>query len=183
MYKFVAFLRGINVSGQKKIVMQDLRDLMQTAGFKNVTSYIQSGNLVMSTDLQEKKNILKSRIEQAITAAYGFAVPCLILFPDELDTIIRDNPFVKNESTDTTRLYVTLLADTPDPEKVTAIDPGTYLPDEFNVCGNLIYLHVKNGYGKSKLTNNFFESKLKVKATSRNWKTMLTLSKMCRESI
>ena len=76
---------------------------------------------------------------------------------------------------DLSRLHVTMLAEVPDPDKVIKIEKDPFLPDEFWVSGKEVYLFCPNGYGRTKLTNTFFETRLKTNATTRNWKTIQTL--------
>ena len=92
--------------------------------------------------------------------------------------IRNENPFIKTEAIDETKLHVTFLTQVPEKSNVDKIDVGKYAPDEFFVDGKVIYLICPGGYGNTKLTNNFFESKLKMTATTRNWNTVNKLVEM-----
>lgn len=87
-------------------------------------------------------------------------------------SIIKSNPFLNRKNIDITKLHVTLLADEPAQANIDKLKDMHYEPDEFILCEREIYLYCPNGYGITKLNNNFFENKLKVTATTRNWKTM-----------
>lgn len=171
MKTYISLLRGINVSGHKKIVMADLKKLYETLDFKNVTTYIQSGNVIFES--ATNKN-LEQRIEKAISDTFTFEVPVIITTAAELKKIIENNPFIHEKNIDTEKLHVTFLAKEPKIGTITA----HYEPDSFTIIGKAIYLYCPNGYGRTKLTNTFFEKKLDTQATTRNWKTVLKLSSM-----
>jgi len=168
MTTYISMLRGINVSGQKKIKMEELKELYISLGFKNIQTYIQSGNVIfVSSDKIVSKLI--NKIERKIKKSFGFEVLVLIRTKNDLKKLIDNNPFAKK---DNSKLLVTLLSDTP---LLSPIDEITKIKDdseEFLISGKEIYLFCPNGYGKSKLSNNFFERKLKLSATTRNWKTV-----------
>jgi uncharacterized protein (DUF1697 family) len=172
MPTFISILRGINVSGQKKILMADLKVLYEKLGFKNVQTYIQSGNVVF--DYVEVKNLrtMAEMIEHSIEKKYNFQVPVLVKNPDDLRSTIKNNPFTKEVGTDPSRVAVTFLESQPSAENLLKLEGVDYPPDRFIIDGLNIYIHCPESYGNSKLSNNFFESKLKIKATSRNWKTI-----------
>lgn len=179
MSTFVAILRGINVSGQKKIRMADLKVLFESLGFENVQTYIQSGNIVFNTAVKKTKKEIANNIEAAINNQYGFHVPTLILTEEELTRAVKKNPFINQEGIDLAKLHLTFLDSAPVLANLQKLEGIDFSPDEFIIDGLNIYVHCPNGYGRTKLSNNFFESKLKVTATTRNWKTVNTLLAMC----
>jgi uncharacterized protein (DUF1697 family) len=91
--------------------------------------------------------------------------------------VLGGNPFVKGKK-DPTKLHVTFLAENPARAKVSKLDPERAEPDEFRVVGRQVYLHCPNGYGRSKLTNAYFEKQLGVPATTRNWRTVTKLGEL-----
>ena len=99
-----------------------------------------------------------------------FDVPTLVLTSDYIENVLENNPWKKE--TDTAKLYFTFLVEEPIQENIVKIKKEKYLPDEFSINKKVIYVNVPNGYGRTKLNNNFFENKLKVQATTRNWKTL-----------
>jgi uncharacterized protein (DUF1697 family) len=177
MATYIAILRGINVSGQKKVNMYELKDLFSALNFKNVKTYIQSGNVVFNADTTGLSQI-SAHIEQKIVEKYGFAVPVLIKTYPEMISIIHHNPFLNEPDIDTTKLHVTFLYDEPLPSNVDKTNGFHYEPDRFIISGREVYVFCLKGYGRTKLHNNFFESKLKVAATTRNWQTVNELTKM-----
>ena len=174
MDKRIAILRGINVGGNRKILMSDLKDLFLTLGFTNVETYIQSGNIVFNSPNGLADVEIESKIEQAIFNKYGFDVPTVVRSVNQLEQAIAKNPFYKEEN-DIEQLHLTFLKEKPAEAKLKGIAEFNYEPDDFFIDDMHIYIFCNGKYHQSKLTNNFFESKLKVSATTRNWKTVLKL--------
>jgi uncharacterized protein (DUF1697 family) len=174
MRNYVALLRGINVSGQKKIKMTDLKNLMEIVGFVNVDTYIQSGNIIFDYESNRTESVAKI-IEKSINTKYGFDVPAIILTPADLKNVLKNNPWTNDTTKDPNRTYVTFLAETPLEENLSKILNLDYSPEEYIIDGKIIYFFSPAGYGRAKMNNNFFEKKLKVIATTRNWKTVVKL--------
>lgn len=178
MKTYVAILRGINVSGRNLIKMTELKKMFEDLHFENVKTYIQSGNVAFSTKPENDK-ALQERIHNAIQKTFSFDVPVIVLDEMELTRIQQHNPFLKNRSEDVLKLHVTFLGEEPEKVLVDKLkETGQFLPDEWSVEGKAIYLFCPTGYGNTKLNNNFFEKKLKVTATTRNWKTVNELVRM-----
>ena len=174
MEKYIAILRGINVSGQKKIKMDDLRSLMKNIKLKNVQTYIQSGNLIFEYSKVIDFELAK-KIGEKIYQNYGFQVPVITRTLSEWKDVFDNNPFLKDRDEDISTLHVTFLADKPKDEYLDNINMFNSPPDEFIISRKEIYLYCPNGYGRTKLSNTFFENKLKVIATTRNFKTVSKL--------
>lgn len=173
MKKFIALLRGINVSGQKLIKMSELKTLFEKTGFQNVETYIQSGNVIFSTK-ETSTEKLSVKISSAIKKQFGFDVQVIVVTPEEIEDAVKKNPFIKKKK-DTDKLYTIFLSSIPTKANVEKLDKANFLPEEFKIEGKRIYLFVPNGYGKAKLNNNLFENKLKVFGTARNFKTLNAL--------
>lgn len=177
MITYVSLLRGINVSGQKVVTMADLKAVFQRVGFENVKTYIQSGNVIFETDKTAHTELVKV-IESAIFLQYNFDVPAQVLSVLELKKIYARNPFIQKGVEDLKKLHVTFLDKEPDAEMIQEIEPDEKSEDEYHIEGKVVYLHCPNGYGKSKLSNNYFESIFNCKATTRNWKSVKKLIEM-----
>ncbi len=174
---YISILRGINVSGQKLIKMDALRQMYKDIGFQSVQSYIQSGNVIFQSK-DTPNSELEKTISSKISDVFGFDVPVLVLCLEEMKTIAANNPFVNVRHEDINFLYVTFLADVPNQSLIDKIRNEVKTDDEFEAIGKAIYLFCPTGYGRTKLNNNVFESKLKTRATTRNWKTVLELVRM-----
>lgn len=162
------------------IKMATLLELFNALKFKNAKTYIQSGNVVFR-DKGSDITALQKKIEKKIKETFGFDVPVLILAADILPAILKNNPFMKKKDADISRMYLTFFTGEVDQKGLDKLAEGNYGTDEFILKGNVIYLHLPNNYGNTKLNNNFFESKLKIVATTRNWKTMNELLKIAGE--
>lgn len=178
MQTFISILRGINVSGQKKILMADLKSLYENLKFRDVNIYIQSGNVSFKTNEKLSDIQLAEKIERAIYKKYNFQVPVIIRNDEELKKIISSNPFLKEKNIEEKKLHVTFLSNTPAKMNVESIKDIDFSPDKFIIKGKEIYLHIPESYGETKLSNNFFEKKLKITATTRNWNTVNKLLEM-----
>lgn len=178
MTTYISILRGINVSGHKKILMADLKALYEQLRFKNIQTYIQSGNVVFDYTGDKSKLAIAEMIEHSIDKKYKFQVPVIVKQVDDLISTIKNNPFTEEVGADPSRVMVTFLENLPAPENLIKLEGVDYPPDRFIIDGLNIYIHCPESYGNSKLSNNFFESKLKVRATTRNWKTINKLVEM-----
>ncbi|HXY45788.1 MAG TPA: DUF1697 domain-containing protein [Acidimicrobiales bacterium] len=183
MPAYVALLRGINLGGHNKVPMGELRALCRRLGLEDVATYIQSGNVVFSSPLDDRAQ-LTGEIESAIAAAFGFDVPVVLRSEAQLGGVLGSNPFLQAGREETV-LSVGFLAAEPEPARLGVLlahplaspPPGG---DEFVVRGQEVFLHHPNGYGRSKLTNSYFDRKLGTVVTVRNWRTVTTLWEMSR---
>lgn len=173
MTKYIAILRGINVGGKRKILMADLKELFIEIGFADIQTYIQSGNVIFNTKRKDDNIELANKIEQSIAKNYDFKVPVIVRNVEELNEAISNNPFF--EKNDIERLHLTFLKEVPETEKLDKIKTYDYSPYKFEIKDKNVFVYCSGKYSDSKLTNKFFESKLKVLATTRNWKTVLKL--------
>jgi uncharacterized protein (DUF1697 family) len=171
---YIALLRGINVSGQKSIKMADLTKLCDTLGFKNISTYLQSGNIIFEYETTDTL-IIADTIKKAIRKKYGFEVDTIVRSAHELEKIISGNPLIQKLNIDTDKLHITFLLNHPQEQNVSAIEMAKEDNEIFIIKGREIYLYCPNGYGRTKLNNQAFEKKLKTPATTRNWKTASAL--------
>lgn len=178
MPTYIALLRGINVSGQKKILMADLKRMFHDLGYEKVVTYIQSGNVIFQTKKTAEAKLEKT-IKAAIEKTFGFDVPTLVLTSTELQEIENSNPY-KDRDVEHKFLGLTILATPPEEEKINMVQAINFPGEEFTVTKRVIYLCCPNGFGRSKLSNKFFESKLKVKATNRNLRSVLKLIELSK---
>jgi uncharacterized protein (DUF1697 family) len=172
---WVAFLRGINLGSHNKVSMAELRALFEDIGAEDVATYVQSGNAVFRSALA--RGDLVRKIEREIHARLGLEVTVVLRTKAELARLVAANPFAERES-DPTKLHVTFLAAAPDRRRLAELDRAAFAPDDFHLGRNAVYLHMPKGYGRSKLSNAFFEKQLSVRATTRNWRTVTKLAEL-----
>jgi uncharacterized protein (DUF1697 family) len=174
---YIAMLRGINVSGQKAIRMERLRESCGALGFRSIETYVQSGNVVFVEGPKLASSLSKD-IGQAVLHDFGFDVTVLVRTSTEMRDLIQRNPFLKERGVDPSRLYVTFLSEAPSKKVLKNADGLSSEPDRFHIGRQEIYLYCPGGYGKTKLSNTAFEKALSVRATTRNWKTVNALFEM-----
>ena len=174
---YIALLRGINVSGQKKILMTDLRKLLSESGLENVKTYIQSGNVLFNTKKTSLEK-LESKIHDAIKSHYGFDVSVIVKKPEEIKEILEACPFTLEKKQ---KSYFTMLHSVPDKKLVEEASQKQYPGEEYHIINNCIYFYCATGVGKAKFNTNFFERKLNTTSTTRNYNTMMKLLSLSAE--
>jgi uncharacterized protein (DUF1697 family) len=175
MTTYISFLRGINVGGAKKILMSDLRNIYEGLGFKKVTTYIQSGNVIFQAEDQLYDEEAAEMIGKALFRINGYEVPVLVRTAEKMQKTLINNPFIRDSTLDPEKMHVTFLAEMPQEKQLEKIRNYDYSPERFEIVGKDVFLYCPNGYGTSRLSNGFFENKLKVSSTTRNWRTVNTL--------
>ena len=182
MFTYIALLRGINVSGHNKIKMAELKQLFVDLSYNNITTYIQSGNVIF-TSKEKNTSKIENNIIKAVQKNFGYDLKVLVITKKELKTVFNSNPFLRNNTLDITKLCVTFLSDTPKNDALPQLEEIAHKSDdEFVIINKNIYLHCPTGFARTKLTNNLFERKLKTDATTRNWKTITKLVELSNEN-
>ncbi len=173
---YVALLRGLNVGAHNRLKMSDLVAVFTAAGCAEVSTYIQSGNVVFNANatLARKVPLL---VERALKEDFDVRTPVVLRSAAELQSVLKKNPFLA-KVTKPELLHVAFLAEEPTPAQVSQLDATRVAPDEFIVKGREVYLYTPNGLGKSKVTNAWLDSKLKTISTARNWRTVNELAVM-----
>ena len=172
----LALLRGINVSGKNKIRMADLTRILTELGLGAVQTYIQSGNALFHAPAKLRKQLPKL-MAAAIQERFSLNVPVVVLTRAELNEAIAGNPYPQAVATPK-QLHVLFLADSPAAELLATLDYARSAPDRFHVSGRFIYMHLAGSAADTRLTNAYFDSKLKTISTGRNWQTITTLQAM-----
>jgi uncharacterized protein (DUF1697 family) len=174
MKTYVALLRGINVSGHKLIKMTELKTLLENCGFNHVTTYIQSGNVVFSSDETDVVK-LQTKAKEAILNTFGFDVDVQVIEATKFRQITEQHSFLKENEDQLKSIYYILLAENPNNDLVKELNKLEQSVEFFNITDEVIYCFYPNGYGNTKWHNVFFEKKLKVSCTTRNYNTMQKL--------
>ena len=177
MTTHISLLRGINVSGHRVIKMDALKKMCSDLSFSDVQTYLQSGNIIFRSEQKNSEEISKF-IKFSIEKVFGYDVPVITLTLAELELTINTNPFLKNKSKDPSFFYVTFLSHSPTKHNVELLTRIDAKNDRYEIIDKAVYLYCPGSYGNSKLTNSFLENKLKVTATTRNWKTINEIFKL-----
>jgi uncharacterized protein (DUF1697 family) len=170
MVRYIALLRGINVSGRKLIKMEDLREHFKMPGFKNIVTYIQSGNVLFDTS-ESDEALLRKKIEQRLLKKTGFEVTVILRKLEEIGSAVKCNPFLNTGDDDARKLYVSFLEGLPDKKLCGTLENLSTDAESVKVLNREVYL-ITRGYGDSLFSNNFVEKKLGLAATTRNWATV-----------
>ena len=178
MNTYIVLLKGINVGGHKKVPMAELRELLSKSGFKNVQTYIQSGNIILQS-LEKNTQKIEVTIKKAILDSFGFEVSVLVLTRFNLKRIFDDSPFSEEKKKAS---YFMMLHDTPNDELVKEASEKVYEGEEYKIIKDCIYYYCEKGFGQAKFNVNFFERKLKTFATARNYNTMVKLLSLSAEN-
>jgi len=177
---YVALLRGINLGPRNKIAMAELRDLLVSLGLENVRTHILSGNAIF-TSRRRSSARLEGLIERGIEKRFGFDIRVLVRTVDELVNVVDGNP-LPEATPDGSRLFVLFLDRQPDRDRVAAIDPADFRPEEFRVGDRVIYAWFRFGVQGSRLSGALTDNRLGVSMTNRNWNTVTKLLELARET-
>lgn len=174
MKTYIVLLRGINVSGKNKLPMAELRELLNSLGFQKVRTYIQSGNILLSSE--GSKSVICKKIKEGISAKFGYDVPVLIRTPKEWRAAIDNYPFSVDNEKIVAFSFLSKVVDQSEIE-VKGINE-----DQYKIDNDVVYLYCPSTFAKTKLTNNTIEKKLNVIATTRNYKTTIKLLEMVTDA-
>ena len=169
--KYAALLRGVNVSGQKIIRMEDLKKAFESLKFINVSTYIQSGNVIFET-AAVKSDIIGREIETCLLKKFGHQIVVIVRTIPELEEVVRRNPYAKTRLKENEKLHVTFLLEQPTGPNVALLGGLKSPTDEIIPMRKEVYILCRKGYGKTLFSNTVIEKKLGVPATTRNWNTV-----------
>ena len=178
MARFVALLRGINVSGHRQIAMADLRRSLQAAGLHDVRTYLQSGNTVFEAGGEDPQAIAGA-IQACIAADFGHQVGVIVLPCATMVRIASSNPFVADPDLDDRWFHATFLFHPASEAAFAELRLPAGQGELAMLADSLVFVYLPNGYGRTKLTNAYFERALGTPATTRNWRTVLALAGLC----
>lgn len=171
------------MTGHNSIRMTDLSALFIELGFKDAETFIQSGNVIFSDPGGILHSALSVNIEQAILRKFNYNIPVMIRTDHELRDLFSSNPFLSETNFDPSKMAVLLLHDEPSEAQIQKVAGIDYPPDKFKIIGREIFVYCPNGFGKTKIYTNFFERKMGVTGTGRNWKTITTILNIAEKKI
>jgi uncharacterized protein (DUF1697 family) len=175
MAVYVAMLRGINLGPARRVPMGELRELLSTAGYEDVRTYVQSGNIVLSST--EKPAGVEGRLRELISDRFGFDVPVIVRSRAQLAAVVKANP-LGDVAADPKRYQVSFLAEKPPAELLRRMAELAHGGERVVARGREIYAWHPEGAARSKLWNGLAGKGLGITATARNWTTVTTLLEM-----
>ena len=178
MGRQVALLRGINLGPHNRIAMPELREALGEAGYREVQTYVQSGNVVLESD--ETPTALETALERLIAERFALEIPVIARTRDELADVVKRNP-LKRVATDPKRYQVSFLAEPLDEDRISQLNQVATDPERLVASGRELYAWHPDGAARSKLWAKLAGTGLGVKATARNWKTVEALLEMARQ--
>lgn len=175
--RWIALLRGINVGKHRRVAMSAVRAAFEGADATDVSTYIQSGNVVFSHPRVAEATLAR-KLERALRELVGSDVPVMLRDAAEMREVMARNPFPAAAAG---ALHVSFLAEAPPPGALAAIDRGAFLPEEAHLAGRHLYLHMPAGIGRSKLAIAIGKRGAPV-GTVRNWRTVETLARLATDT-
>ncbi len=167
--KYIVLLRAINVGGKNKILMKDFVNvLLANSHFIEVKSYLQTGNFIINSTLKNVKGITQI-IQKTILEHYNYKIDVYTYTHQEFKDLIATNPFEIIEK----KNYCTFTQDTY--SNIDTLNNNVFNEDLFFISNGIIHTRYNTKYSDSKLNNNFYEKKLNISATTRNWNTVKKL--------
>jgi uncharacterized protein (DUF1697 family) len=171
------------MTGHNSIKMTDLASLYINLGLRDAETYIQSGNVFFSETGEIPVSALSVSIEQAILERFNYIIPVMIRTNQELSDLFSSNPFLGETDFDPSKMAVLFLHDKPSESQIQKVANIDYPPDKFRIIGREVFLYCPNGFGRTKIYTNFFEKKMGVVGTARNWKTITTILNIAGKKI
>lgn len=176
----ITMLRGINMTGHNTIKMTGLANMFRQLGYTDAETYIQSGNIVFTCHNGYIEDA-SSGIRKAILSEFSLNIAVITRTKNQMKKIISANPYLEEPGFDPSKMAVLFLETKPSDSQVLRVADIDYPPDKFHINGSEIYVYCPNGFGKTKLYTNFFEAKMKVTGTARNWRTVNKLLEMAEK--
>jgi uncharacterized protein (DUF1697 family) len=177
MTTYIALLRGINIAGHNLVAMADLRAMLTRLGFTEPRTLLQSGNVVFQSRLSSAPGI-EQTLEEEAKKRLSIETPFFVRTAEEWESIVERNPFKTAAKKDPGRLVVVCFKEAPAPNAVKELQRAIEGPETFRADGRHAYITYPDGQGKSLLTMNLIDSKLRTKGTARNWNTVLKLANL-----
>jgi uncharacterized protein (DUF1697 family) len=176
LFKFIALLRGINVSGSNKILMEELRSLCAGLGWVDVQSYIQSGNLIFKASAAPEN--LETALEEAIQRHFGLSIPVIVRPAADWPRIVEGNPFPEASQREPNRIMLALTKFPPKTGAATKLQERAQNGERVLQVGDALWVYYPGGSGRSKLSPALFDRLAGSPVTARNWRTVLKLNEL-----
>jgi uncharacterized protein (DUF1697 family) len=167
----VVLVRGVNVGGHRRLPMAGFRALLCGLGYRDVSTYLQSGNAVVTGD--DPPDLVERRVGEAIEAGFGFATRVVVRTAADVAAVVAANP-LPEAAADPARFHVGFLGSGADRHRLAGLDPGPYHPDQVRAGDRVLYVWYRNGFSRSKLPA-VLDQLLGEDLTARNWRTVTAL--------
>ncbi len=171
---YVVLLRGVMPTGKNKVPMAQLRELLSDAGFQNVRTYIQSGNVVLETHFPAKE--VEQKVHELIKQHIGADINVIVRTGQQLQQVLLENPFINGH--DLSRVFFVLFAEVPSRQKAEELLANDFDDEKLVIGETSGYMYIPGNAARSKLSNVKLEKKLGIAATTRNLNTMKKLVEM-----
>jgi len=171
MGAFIGFLRGVNVGGKGKVPMAELKSLLETLGFENVKTVLQSGNVVF-TAKRGTAVVLGKKIEAAIEKAFKYQSDVHLLSPAQLRKIVDGNPFAAEAKKDPSHLIALIVSEAPARDAQAKIEALAAPTEKVKVTPHAVYLYHGGGIARTKIMGGALDRALSTRGTGRNWNTL-----------
>jgi uncharacterized protein (DUF1697 family) len=178
MAQHILLLRGINLAARNRIAMADLRGVLEDAGFEHVRTYLQSGNVVLSSGA--KPDDIARKTERLIAKHFGLDVPVIVRSRAQLAKVVERNP-LKAVASNPKRYQVSFLETKPTREVVRRVEEAAVAHEQVVAIGREIYAWHPDGIGRSRLWTLLAGQRLGITATARNWTTVTNLLSLAQE--
>ncbi|HXP36869.1 MAG TPA: DUF1697 domain-containing protein [Solirubrobacteraceae bacterium] len=177
--KQIVLLRGVNVGGRNRVPMPALREALEAAGFRNVVTYVQSGNVVLESSA--KPGALAREVEAVIADAFDLDIAVVVRTRAELAKVARHDPFGELAGAEEKLYQVSFCAEKPDEQAVAKVAERAVEGERVLLHGREIYAWFPHGVGRSKLAAQMGRQKLGAVVTARNWTTVKKLLELAGE--
>jgi uncharacterized protein (DUF1697 family) len=179
MAQFVLLLRGVNVGGKALVPMARLREVLTDAGYDDVETYVQSGNVVAGSTARNADTVARA-VERVLAEEFGREIAVVVRTAAAFRKVLDANPFADRlaDGAPGTAVHVAFLRAKPSASGLAKVDAERFAPEEFRAVGKEVYLYLPNGIGRSKLAVELSERRLESAATVRNWNTVTKLAAM-----
>jgi uncharacterized protein (DUF1697 family) len=176
----IAMLRAVNVAGHQKISMEALKALCVSMGFRDVRTYIQSGNLVFR-EKREAPEKIALQLEKKIETEFGFRPAVIVRTAAEMRRVITDNPFAGRNGIEPNKLLVVFMGSEPTQKARELVLGLDCAPEEMHIVGREIYIYYPDGMARPKIPLVRLEKMLQCSSTGRNLNTVNKLMAMAEE--
>ena len=176
---WILFLAAVNSGSRNRLSMQALAGELEIAGFRNVQTYLQSGNAIIDTD-ESVESCVVSRSCDVLAGKFGLTVPIIVRSPKELRNAIDSNPFPAEALADPglTRIY--FLPSKPPPDRLKALAAKDFAPDRWALADRDLYVSYGQNAHKSRLTQTALARYLAMSGTARSWRTITAVDSIAR---